>query len=351
MSSTAPYRLEPLSLAESAAWDEIVQGCAGRELFHRKAWLDYLAASRDADVRQWAIREGASTVGYLAGGIVRKGPFRIFGSPLKGWGTNFMGPLVTADIEQARLLATIDALARDENLAMTELESRLLDDYKLDAAQYEAELGWTYLVALSSGNPDPMWKALDSTCRNRVRKAEKARLTIEDADDPAVADEFYDQYTELMLRKRLVPPYPRQYPRLLFSHLKKADLLFALRVRDASGRVLATGLYPHDDRTIYFWGGASWQDGRDLCPNEFLHWSAMRLAAERGLAFYNMCGYGRFKKKFGGRLVTLRRWHKLYWRSARWARRGYELYFQKRLHLEGWWRRRREAHDDSRSED
>jgi len=334
--SANSYGLEALSLAESAAWDELIRGCAGEELFHRRAWLDFLAASRNATITQHAIREGEATVGYLSGGIVRKGPFRIFGSPLKGWGTNFMGPVATAQIDQVGLLAAIDGLARDESLAMTELESRLLDDSHLDAAGYEVELGWTYLVPLSPRHPDTMWKGLDSTCRNRLRKAEKAGLTIEDTDDPAVAGEFYNQYTELMARKHLLPPYPRDYPRLLFSHLKKADLLFALRVRDASGRVLATGLYPHDDRTVYFWGGASWEDGRELCPNEFLHWNAMSLAATRGLTCYNMCGYGRFKKKFGGTLVTLKRWHKYHWRSAGWARRAYEVYFRRRQRIDGW---------------
>ena len=49
----------------------------------------------------------------------------------------------------------------------------------------------------------------------------------------------------------------------------------------------------------------------------------MCLGLQRGLRCYDMSGYGRFKSKFGGELVTLRRWHKAYWRSARWARKGY----------------------------
>jgi lipid II:glycine glycyltransferase (peptidoglycan interpeptide bridge formation enzyme) len=172
-----------------------------------------------------------------------------------------------------------------------------------------------------------MWKALDSTCRNRVRKAIKAGLTAEDVSDEVIADEFYDHYTDVMRRKGLRPPYPREQARLLFRHLKKADLLFALRIRDAEGNVLATGLYPHDDRSMYFWGGASVLDGRDLCPNEFLHWSAMRLGAQRGITCYNMCGSGRFKKKFGGVLITRRRWHKCFSLAATWSRNLYWLYF------------------------
>lgn len=333
------YQMEPLTADEAARWDELIAGFASRELFHRQVWLDYLAASRGVEIRQWAIRRGSQTLGYFCGGIVQKGPFRILGSPLKGWGTNFMGPVVNGCLDTSAFLRALDELAARERLAMLELENRNFDGSALESAGYETAPGWTYAVALTPEDPDLMWRALDSTCRNSIRKAFKAGLTVEDTGDLSASDEFYGQYLDLMKRKGLVPPYPRSYPQLLVFHLKRADSLFALRVRDAERQLLATGLFPHDDRTVYFWGGASWEDGRDLCPNEFLHWSAMRLAAERGLRQYDMCGYGRFKKKFGGELVTLKRWHKCYWRTARWARRGYEVYFQKRIRLQGWWQR------------
>jgi hypothetical protein len=334
---TTQYRLESLTSEEGAPWCELIRPNVGLDLFHRGVWLDYLAASRGVEIRIWAIRDAGRTVGYFPGGLVRKGPFRVLGSPLKGWNTNFMGPVSDGTLDWDRFLVALDGLAGQEGLAMVEIESRSLSDISLLAAQYEAVPGWTYWVPLSPEKPDSMWQALDSTCRNRIRKAMKAGLSVEDTDEPSVADEFYDQYLDLMRRKGLVPPYPREHARLLVEHLKKADLLFALRVRDSAGRVLATGLFPHDDRTVYFWGGASWQEGRESCPNEFLHWNAMLLAASRGLTRYDMCGYGRFKSKFGGTLVTLKRWHKCHWRSARWARRGYQFYFQKRLRLHAWW--------------
>ncbi len=338
------YQLEPLAADGAARWEELTASYPSFELFHRKPWLNYLTQSRGMQIRYWRLSEGSRTLGYFCGGILRKGPFRILGSPLKGWGTNFMGPVMNGNFDPAAFLGALDGLASTERLAVAELESRVLSDAALEAAHYEPVTGWTYWVKLTPDNPDMMWKGLESVCRNRVRKAMKAGLTVEDARDPAAADEFYDRYCELMRRKRRAPPYPRAYPRLLFRHLKEADLLFALRVRDNTGRVLAVGLFPHDHQTVYFWGGASWQDGRDLCPNEFLHWSAMRLAAERGLTRYDMCGYGRFKKKFGGELITLKRWHKCYWKSARWARRAYGFLFQKRQRLQGWWEGIRASH-------
>jgi hypothetical protein len=335
----AQYEFEPLTTAEAAHWDGLIAPYPDRELFHCKVWLDYLAASRGVEIRFWAIREGSQTIGYFCGGVLRKGPFRILGSPLKGWGTNFMGPVLNSASAHDKLLTAMDSLAAAEHLAMIELEYRGAPEEAYGAADYEPVRSWTFLVNLVPGDSDAMWQALDSTCRNRIRKAMKAELTFEDSDDPAIADEFYDQYTDLMRHKGLVPSYPRHHPRLLFQYLKKADLLFALRIRDKTGRILATGLFPHDDRTMYFWGGASWQAGRQLCPNEFLHWSAMTLAAKRGLLTYNTCGHGQFKSKFGGALLELKRWHKCYWRTARWARRGYEVYFQNQIRLRGWWKR------------
>lgn len=335
------YQLEPLTAAETARWDDLIVPYESREIFHQRVWLEYLAASRGADIRLWGIRNGSRTVGYFCGGLVRKGPFKILGSPLKGWGTNSMGPLVNRDVDEVGLLAALDGLAREEHLAMTELEHTLLGDDAFLSRHYEATPGSTYLVGL--GHAGSMWDALESTCRNRIRKALRMGLTVEDTADPAIADEFYDQYSDLMQRKGLVPPYPRRSPRLLVGHLKQAGVLFALRVRDRSGRVIASGLFPHDDRTVYFWGGASWHDSHDLCPNDLLHWTVMRLAAERGLRRYNMCGDGRFKRKFGGTLLRIKRWRKCYWRSARWAQRGYQIYFEKRISVRGWLQRAAEG--------
>jgi hypothetical protein len=326
-------RLAPLDAAGAARWDELLRPLTGRQVFHRRAWLDYLAASRGADMRLWSLEDRGRNVGYFCGGVIQKGPFRILGSPLRGWGTNFLGPVTHEPVDGAALLAALDEAAREGRWDMTELEYQGQSEGALRAAGYEAEEGRTYVVPLVPFDEEACWERIHSKKRNQIRKAIKCGLTVEDTDDPAVADEFYVRFEDLMRRKGRVPPYPPEYPRLLFRHLKPAGLLLSLRVRDAEGNVLATGLFPHDDETVYFWGGSSWQEGRDLNPNDFLQWSAIRLACQRGLKTYNMCGPGRFKRGFGGDLRELSRWHKCYSRSARWARRGYAMYFQARIRL------------------
>ncbi len=333
--------LELEQLGDDAAqqWDELISRYPGRGVFHERAWLEYLSTSRRVKIQLWAIRRGDQTLGYFCGGIVRKGPFRILGSPLRGWGTNFMGPVMDNNLEPTSFLMALDRLAHRSGLAMVELEQRMLSEEVMAGAGYKSETTWTYLVELTPGDPEAMLKRMHKARRYGIRKALGSSLAVEDSDDPGIADEYYRQFSAVMRRKGLVSPYPREYPRLLFQYLRKADRLFALRVRDARGQVLATGLFPHDDHTVYFWGGASEEEAKHLYANDLLHWQAMCLAAERGLRLYDMSGWGRFKKEFGGELITLRRWHKCHWRSAYWARRAYEIYSKKRLRLQGRWQR------------
>jgi SAM-dependent methyltransferase/CelD/BcsL family acetyltransferase involved in cellulose biosynthesis len=322
------FHLTPLRPADIHHWDALIEPYETRTLFHGTPWLSYLSASRGLVARRWALEQDGRIVGYFCAGVLRRGPFRILGSPLRGWGTNAMGPLVSADLDQAGFLGALDELARRERLAMVEIEHPFLDSTTMDAAGFERVPEWTYVVRLDS-DPRVMWRSLSSACRNRIRKAESAGLTVEDASDPAVVDEYYKLYRRLMRRKGRRPPFGRDVPGALFEHLRPAGALLALRVKDQEDRVLAVGLFPHGAGTLYFWSGASREDGHHSCPNDLMHWTAMRLAAARGLRAYNMSGHGRFKRKFGGRLVETARWHKAYRASARSARQIYQAWSER----------------------
>jgi hypothetical protein len=332
------YQFEPLAPAEAARWDELVAPYESRELFHRRAWLDYLTASRGLQIRLWTIHSNGNTVGYFCGGVLQKGPFRILGSPLKGWGTNFLGPVANRGLDQGAFLKALDDLAEREHFAAVEIENPMLRADLMERAGYIGVSQPTYIVSLAASNTKTIWERINLKSRQKVRKAKRAGLVVNDVDDPAIADEFFDQFVSVLARKKLFPPYDRTCPHLLIKYLKPTKLLFALRVSHPSAGTIATGLFPRDDKTIYFWGGASQIDTWNFSPNDLLQWTAMEMAAEAGITTYNMCGYGYFKSKFGGELHQPKRWHKCYSRTARWARRGYEFYFRERIHLRGWWK-------------
>src|SRR2546428_718337 len=150
------YTFERLPEWESTAWNDLIAPFESRELFHGRAWLDYLAASRGVDIGMWTIRDDRDVAGYFVGGIFKKGPFRILGSPLRSWGTNFMGPVANSDIDQHALLEAVDDLARREGFAMVELEHPWLSEPVMEAAKFSAVADWTYIVDLTPGDRDRM---------------------------------------------------------------------------------------------------------------------------------------------------------------------------------------------------
>lgn len=263
----SPYVLEPLSPDEASRWDDLIAPYETRQLFHRRAWLDYLAATRALRVHFWAIQQGGRTVGFFCGGVLRKGPFKILESPLKGWGTNFMGPVADRDLDGQAFLR-LDDLARRERLAVVETESPFLADRAFEASDYEPADQQTYVVDLVPAEPAKVWDRIDLKSRQKIRKAQRLGASVHEATGGDFAAEFYDQFVEVLARKS------------------------------------------------FYWGGASRLSGWRYSPNDLLQWAAMEAACVRGIRVYNMCGYGYFKSKFGGSLEHPRRWHKNYSRPG-----------------------------------
>ena len=82
------------------------------------------------------------------------------------------------------------------------------------------------------------------------------------------------------------------------SENNKRVLKLGIKYQD---QIIASGLFPFDENSIYFWGAASWIEFQHLLPNELIHWEVIRFALKNNIKVYNMCGgNSQFKNKFGG---------------------------------------------------
>jgi len=162
---------------------------------------------------------------------------------------------------------------------------------------------------------------------------------VEDTDDPAVADEYYDFYLGLMRRKGRRPVLARDAaPALLASEKGRCAVRAAREGR--RGRLLAVGLFPTTSASCI--SGAAPAGKRAYAVPQRLHaLGGHGLGADRGLRLYNMSAR-EVQRKFGGELTAVARWHKCYWRTARWARKGYQLWAEKSA-VRTIWRRPRRA--------
>lgn len=306
-----------------ADWDRAIRAYEAKTLFHESAWLDHvLDIHPEGRIDYYAITAKGRTVGLHCGLRVRRMLIPIHGSPLGGTGTNFMGPMVEPGVDQREVVRALVRLFGPRHFLHLELSNPALDRDVMLAAGFQAEDNVTHLCPLP-GDVDAAFATLRSEARNRVRKAEKEGVIVEPTDDPSIVDHFYEQFGEVYGKQGMVRPFGIERPRSLFERLRPAGRLLPLWAR-RDGEVLAAGLFPYDERCIYFWGAASWLRVQKFSPNEALHWGVIKFAAEQGIPLYNMCGgTSQFKNKFGGADVPYVTYHKSGLPGLQTARRLY----------------------------
>lgn len=293
-----------------ADWDETIRPFADRTLFHSAAWLDHVGDIHpDGQGVYDRIEADGETVGWHCGLRVTRMMVPIHGSPLGGTGTNYMGPLARPEVDRRELVRALAARFGPRTFLHLELSAPWLDREMMEAEEFAVQEGVTHLVPLPE-TEGAAWDALRSEARNRIRKSEKSGVVVERTEDPAIVDHFFAQFTEVYGKQGMRTPFGPERPASLFRRLLPAGRLLPLWVRK-DGEVLAAGLFPYDDRCIYFWGAASWIRHHALCPNEALHWAVIRFGVQNGLRTYNMCGgTSRFKDKFGGEDVPYLTYHR-----------------------------------------
>jgi len=319
--------LKLIEKIEHVEWDRIISSFDSKGLFHQSAWLDFIEKSQRCKRILLKIEESNKVIGYFPCFILRKGPFKILGSPLIGWSTEFMGPIVNKDFNLENFLNALDKYCKFQKIDHLEISNPVFNPEIMKSKGFQCRKGVTYIVVLSP-EEEFMWKNLkQKSCRWAINKAIKNNLIVEDTNNPGIIEEYYKQLMEVFGKKKLVPTYTIERAKTLFECLKKQNLLLALQVK-YKNEIIATGLFPYDDRCIYFWGGASWSKFHHLCPNELLHWTVITMAAKKGISKYDMGGGGKFKSKFGGKLTVTYHWYKSYNPLAKIGRTIYQHQFR-----------------------
>ena len=323
-------RLEPIGDLSADAWNEAIAPYDTAMFYHHSAWLSFLEERGRGKAVRFRILDGAEPRGYFVAFLLRKGPFRILGSPLSASMSEYMGPIVDADFEVEQFLVSLDALCKSLRIHHVELGSPLLEPGVMRRHHYETQEWMTYRIPLSR-DQDAMWTGLKRQSRNRIRRGLKNGLVVEDTRDPSFVDTHYSQVVEVFGRQGLAPPFAIEDFRALYKWLKPQDLVFSLEVkRQGTDDVIASGIFPHDSRHVYSLSTASRTDSRSLYPNELLHWTVMRLAGQRGLERYSIGDShrapdsgGKFKDKFRGDYVPVHRFRRNYSLLAKYSRQVY----------------------------
>jgi hypothetical protein len=283
-------------------WDAILEAYPDREVFQTSAWLRFLAESQGGTLVLAVLKDGNDTVGDFAGLIVRKFGLRILGSPFIGWTTERMGIRLQPGVPKRDAVEALTRYAfQDLKCIHLELSDSNITPADVDGMGFEHRVGHGYVVDLTPDEDAILHNMSAKSARYCIRKAANLGVVIEEAHDEEFAADYTEQMLEVFGNQGLVPTYGKERTLLLMRHLLPTGNLLLLRARAPDGRCIATGIFLGMNRRAYFWGNASWSKDRHFCPNESLHWYAMRHWKQRGMECYDMCGAGDYKRKYGSK--------------------------------------------------
>jgi lipid II:glycine glycyltransferase (peptidoglycan interpeptide bridge formation enzyme) len=162
---------------------------------------------------------------------------------------------------------------------------------------------------LQLGRPfDQIWAGFKPSARNKIRKAEKAGVTVRIASSEADFVAYHEMLTECSRRWAT----PAGFGRGFFIGLAElGPETVQMWIAEHESQIVAGDLNFLYGDTIMNWGNVSRPQARSLAPNNLLHARAIKWGVERGLAGYNLGssrglpGVGSFKASFGTETVDL----------------------------------------------
>lgn len=276
-------------------------------LFHSLAWLDFICREHEGKLQVYSIKIDGEICGFWPFITVRKGPFRLLGSPLRGWLTSRMGPLFREPLDgniKRELIADVKRLCQKEKVAYFETSGALLDEQIMQSCGFSTRYRETWVLELAE-NEDRQWEKLHYNCKKNIKNAYSSGIEIRELNDKALFKPLYGLVRETYKRKKMIVPF--RYERLgcLNDTIgNRGQLLFLGAFY--KGDFVGGHIWGYDAETAYAFVSASNPEFSQLRINNLLLWEGIKRFIRMGLKTYDMYGgskenegVSRFKSSFG----------------------------------------------------
>lgn len=279
----------------------------GNTLYHDPAWLETVQVGLGMDVALLGILDRDQLTAVVPGFVAGRWGVRLFGSPLRGSMTPYLGWVTTAatQLSDREILAAVHRFSTSE-LGAQYAEIGLLEPAS-DVSDDATATGWrqasreTYMLDLGIGE-EALWSNLGHRHRGKVRKAQREGITVDSVASRDAMDVLYPLIESAYARHHAVSPHPRKFFFALHDRLVHRGMMtvFAARYR---GEIISIALVLHDQRDARCMSVGSRPEFHHLYPNNVLHWHIIAWATARGLSRYDFGGKGqasidRFKESF-----------------------------------------------------
>jgi hypothetical protein len=278
------------------AWNERLAG-TGALCFHSADWQDFACAgetNRTPIFLEW--RDGESNIVAVGTGAElasRRFPMSVIGRSLLMDALPVLvdGPAVSrSSIVQAMLHG-----ARANGYVRVHFSGfgAAAEDGLLNRAGFSTTPRFEFLIDLESGE-DVRWKAMEAQRRNKVRRARRDGVMVEDITtrEAAVAFTQLQKETADRIRARgaaMADPPPEDITLGRFEHLVQSGL-GVLRVARWEGQAVAVGVFSDFNRSSYFIQSAASEQGLRVQAPSLLLWDTMCAFEARGGRTLNLGG-------------------------------------------------------------
>ena len=284
--------------------------------FHSTTWLRRVIVSTfSSTVSYLGVYDGETLLGCFPVISKRFGPLHLHGSPLPKHATYTLHPLLNKQVDSEAFLAAVADWVKSNKIYYFQLTWIRNTPQNLNGGTCECR---PTLVVPLQGDILQVWKKIKREARNRIRHALKSGIRLHWSS----MEKIEKHYQEL-----LDSTYGRQgisqtFPKMIYSYIAENQQALNVKVLSATlqNEIIASIWLIYNEKTCYFWDGASKQDYRKLSPNHLLHWSVMRWCKKSGIVAYDLIGVGgragfrdgitRFKRSLGGQVIDM---HTIYW--------------------------------------
>jgi FemAB-related protein (PEP-CTERM system-associated) len=268
----------------TAAWRRTVERLPQATLAHAAEWFGIIARSYGHDPLYLMAGDMNGGRSVLPAFVVRRPMFGtvVTSMPfLDGGGPCGSSPALT-NLLVGRLIA--DARARGARLVELRCKSRLA----IDAPPMANKVNMSLELP---PDPDWLWRRLDKSVRNQVRRAERSGLSIE-VDAGRNLPQFYETFVSRM-RDLGSPVHAQEFlAATLESFGRRARLVLVRKGDSTVGGLIALEF---KDRLVVPWATCL-KEYFPLCPNMLLYWQTIRAACTEGFSRFD---FGRSTRQSG----------------------------------------------------
>lgn len=286
--------LEGLTLEEvdRNLWRKILNESEYATVFHSLEWIEI-----QKDVFKFKEIIISSNKCIFPIFFKRKGPFKIYGSPLPETGSFYGGPICADASSYAQILKNIRISGIFTSLF---IKTPCGFNPNIYGGDITIEPVRNYILHIK-GSEEDIWRNLNKKTRNAVRKAEKSGVEVRICG----AEELHTYYSmvEEVVKRRTHTPIPQELmKKVLNSGIGKLFMAY-YKGKPASG-----GIFLTFKDTVTYWSGASFSKFRKYQPSNLLHWEVIRWARDKGYRYYDLGGaeipsIAKFKRGWGGEEV------------------------------------------------